>query len=84
LGSTGTLPGAHFASQISALAAGKILVEALQRAGHALNRERLIAELEGMYDFETGLTPPISFKRLVRISSPWIWPPGASFRLRGG
>ncbi len=69
LGSTGTLPGAHFASQISALAAGKILVEALQRAGHALNRERLIAELEGMYDFETGLTPPISFNLNRRIGA---------------
>jgi len=65
----GELPSGYFASQISALAAAKVLVEAMQRSGHALNRERLVAELEGMHRFATGLTPPISYSLNRRVGA---------------
>lgn len=61
LAANAELSSLHVASQVSALASARILVEAMQRAGHALSHERLIAELEGMHGYETGLTPPISF-----------------------
>lgn len=44
-----------------AYAAAKVLVEGLRRSGKALSRARFIAALEGLTDFETGVTPPISF-----------------------
>lgn len=69
LGAHGKLPAAHLASQISALAAARVLIEAMQRSGHALNRERMIAELEGMHRFATGLTPPISFSLNRRVGA---------------
>jgi len=69
LGNYGELPSTHVSSQIAALAAARVLVEAMQRSGHALNRERLIAELEGMHRFATGLTPPISFSLNRRVGA---------------
>ena len=69
LGAQAKLPSAHLPSQISALAAARVLVEAMQRSGHALNRERFVAELEGMNRFATGLTPPISFSLNRRIGA---------------
>ena len=69
LGAQAKLSTAHLPSQISALAAAKVLVEAMQRSGHALSRERLTAELEGMHRFATGLTPPISFSLNRRIGA---------------
>lgn len=63
------LPATQIASQVSAVAAAKILVEAMQAAGHALSRERLVAELEGMHGYVTGLTPPVSFGLNRRIGA---------------
>lgn len=59
----------HAAARISALAAAKTMVEALKLAGKDLSRERLIATLEGLYEFETGLTPKITFGPNRRIGS---------------
>jgi branched-chain amino acid transport system substrate-binding protein len=39
----------------------RVLVEALRRAGKDLTRESLIVALNGLKNFETGLTPPVSF-----------------------
>jgi len=69
LGAQAELPSAHLPSQIAAFAAAKVLVEAMQRSGHTLSRERFIAELEGMHRFATGLTPPISFSLNRRIGA---------------
>jgi ABC-type branched-subunit amino acid transport system substrate-binding protein len=55
------LSPAHVAAQLSAYAAAQILVEALKRAGQDLSREKLIASLEGLYEYKTGLTPAITF-----------------------
>jgi ABC-type branched-subunit amino acid transport system substrate-binding protein len=51
----------HSAAQVSALAAAKILVHALERCGKDLTREKLITTLEGLYEFDTGLSPKITF-----------------------
>lgn len=59
----------YVAAQLSAFAAAKVLVEGLRRAGRDLNREKLIAALEGLYNFETGVTPPISYGPNRRIGA---------------
>lgn len=59
----------HTAAQLSAFAAAKIFVEALQRAGRDLTRERLLAALEGLYEFETGLTPLLTFGPNRRVGA---------------
>jgi ABC-type branched-subunit amino acid transport system substrate-binding protein len=59
----------HTAAQLSAFAAAKIFVEALQRAGRDLTRERLLSALEGLYDFETGVTPHLTFGPNRRVGA---------------
>jgi hypothetical protein len=59
----------HTASQLSALAAAKIFVEALKRAGQDLTREKLITALEGLYEYETGLTPRLTFGPNRRVGA---------------
>jgi ABC-type branched-subunit amino acid transport system substrate-binding protein len=57
----------HAAAQASAMAAAKILVHALERCGKDLSRERLITTLEGLYEYDTGLMPKITFGPNRRI-----------------
>jgi ABC-type branched-subunit amino acid transport system substrate-binding protein len=59
----------HVSSQLLAFAAAKVFVEALKRAGQDLTREKLIAALEGLYDFETGVTPRLTFGPNRRVGS---------------
>jgi len=61
-------PG-HTASKLSAFAAAKIFTEALKRAGRDLSREKLVTALEGLYEYETGVTPSITFGPNRRIGS---------------
>jgi ABC-type branched-subunit amino acid transport system substrate-binding protein len=61
-------PG-HSAAQASAFAAAKILVYGLERAGKNLSRERLVTTLEGLYEFDTGLMPLITFGPNRRIGA---------------
>ena len=63
------LPTQHLATQISALSAAKILVEGLKLAGKDLSREKLIAALEGLYEFDTGLTPRVTYGPNRRIGA---------------
>lgn len=51
----------NMASQIAAFGAAKVFAEAVRRSGRDLTRERLITALEGLYDFETGVTPRITY-----------------------
>ena len=51
----------HAAAQASAIATAKILVHGLELCGRDLDRERLITALEGLYEFDTGLVPKISY-----------------------
>ncbi|HEX8354106.1 MAG TPA: ABC transporter substrate-binding protein [Pyrinomonadaceae bacterium] len=59
----------HTAAQLSAFAAARIFVEALQRAGRDLTRERLLSALEGLYEFETGVTPRLTFGPNRRVGA---------------
>ena len=59
----------HTASQLMAFAAAKIFIEALQRAGRDLSREKLIAALEGLYEYDTGVTPRITFGPNRRVGA---------------
>jgi ABC-type branched-subunit amino acid transport system substrate-binding protein len=51
----------HTAAQLAALAAAKVMAEGLKRGGRDISRERLVTALEGLYAFETGLTPRLTF-----------------------
>lgn len=59
----------HLLAQMSAYAAIKLLVEGLKRAGRGLSRENLIASMEKMYDYDTGLTPKLSYGPNRRIGA---------------
>ena len=63
------LPREHLATQIIAYCTAKILVEGLKLSGSELSREKLIKTLEGLYDFETGLTPRITYGPNRRIGA---------------
>ena len=63
------LPRVHLAAQISAYCAAKILVEGLKRVGRNLSREKLVASLEKLHDFDTGLTPRITYDPNRRIGA---------------
>lgn len=66
------ITGAQVASQLSAYAAAKVLVQALKQSGRELTREALRTSLEGLYAFETGVTPPLTFGRGRRIAAPRV------------
>ena len=57
----------HAAAQASAIAAARILVHALELCGKDLSRERLVTALEGLYEYDTGLMPKITFGPNRRI-----------------
>ena len=49
--------------------AAKILVEGLKRTGRDLSREKLMRSLEKLYEFQTGLTPLITYGPNRRIGA---------------
>lgn len=55
------LPRGSVTTQLSILAATEVLQEGLKQAGRQLSREKLIEALEDLYDFRTGMMPPITF-----------------------
>jgi hypothetical protein len=57
------------ASQIAALGSAKVLTHVLKLAGRALSREKVVAALESLYDFDTGLTPRVAFNSNRRIGA---------------
>jgi ABC-type branched-subunit amino acid transport system substrate-binding protein len=59
----------HAAAQASAIAAARILVYALEHCGKDLSRERLVTTLEGLYEYDTGLMPKITFGPNRRIGA---------------
>jgi ABC-type branched-subunit amino acid transport system substrate-binding protein len=69
LGEKYKLPQKHYAAQISAFSAAKVLLEALKRTGKDLSREKLIQTLEGFYNYQTGLTPQLSYGPNRRIGA---------------
>ena len=63
------IPPYYQVQTIYYLATLKVLVEALQRSGQELGRNRLIQSLESLNDFDTGLTPKIRFGSNRRTGS---------------
>lgn len=63
------LPRTQLATQIATYATAKVLLEGLKRAGRDLTRETFIAALERLYEFPTGLTPPVTFSRNRHVGS---------------
>jgi len=59
----------HFAAQTIAYSAAKVLLEALKRSGRELSRPKLVAALEGLHKYDTGLTPTITFSANRRIGA---------------
>jgi ABC-type branched-subunit amino acid transport system substrate-binding protein len=59
----------HTAAQLSAFAAAKVFVEGLTRAGRDLNREKFITALDSLYDYDTGVTPHLTFGPNRRIGA---------------
>jgi ABC-type branched-subunit amino acid transport system substrate-binding protein len=59
----------HTASQLAAFAAAKVFAEGLRLTGKDLSREKLITALEGVHDYDTGVTPRITFGPGRRIGA---------------
>jgi ABC-type branched-subunit amino acid transport system substrate-binding protein len=55
------LGGQHSVLQVGAYSSMLLLSEGMKQAGRDASREKLITALEGLHDFDTGLTPLISF-----------------------
>jgi len=55
------LPRSNLNTQLLVLAAAEVLREGLEQAGREVSREKLIAALEGLYDYRTGIVPPLTF-----------------------
>lgn len=55
------LGGQHSVLQVGAFSSMLVFSEGMKQAGRDASREKLINALEGLHDFETGLTPLISF-----------------------
>lgn len=61
------LSAKHLTSQISALVAAMVLVEGLKRTGRDLSREKFVRSLEKLWEFQTNLTPRITYGPNRRI-----------------
>jgi ABC-type branched-subunit amino acid transport system substrate-binding protein len=64
-----SLPQQHIQAQLAALAAAKLFVEGLRRAGRDLSRTRLAEGIEQLYNFDTGVTPPLTYGPNRRIGA---------------
>jgi ABC-type branched-subunit amino acid transport system substrate-binding protein len=69
LASEHALPPDHLQGQIAAYASGKLLVEGLRRAGRGLSRLALVEALEVLYQYETGLTPALTYGPNRRVGA---------------
>lgn len=60
----------HAALQVGAYSAALVLGEGLKRAGRDASREKLLAALENLHAFQTGVTPEIGFGPGRHIGAP--------------
>jgi ABC-type branched-subunit amino acid transport system substrate-binding protein len=63
------LPREHIQAQLAALAAAQLFVEGLRQAGRELSRGRLVEGIEKLYQFQTGVTPPLTYGPNRRIGA---------------
>jgi ABC-type branched-subunit amino acid transport system substrate-binding protein len=61
------VPAARLLAEWRAIVCAKLLVLGLSTAGRDLTRQKLIDALEGLYKFETGLSPPLTYGPNQRI-----------------
>ena len=59
----------HLATEVSAYCAAQVLVEGLKLAGRDVSRKKLLTALEGLYDYDTGLTPKLRYGPNRRIGA---------------
>lgn len=71
-GKHGGVPSTRVA-RAAALVAAKLTLNALTQLGRDLSRAALVHELEGVYRFETGLTPPLTFGPNTRVGAAGAW-----------
>jgi ABC-type branched-subunit amino acid transport system substrate-binding protein len=69
LAETYALPREHIQAQLAAFAAAQLFVEGLRKAGRSLSRVKLVEGLESLYQFDTGVTPPLSYGPNRRIGA---------------
>jgi ABC-type branched-subunit amino acid transport system substrate-binding protein len=69
LAATYSLPREHIQAQLAAFAAAQLFVEGLRKAGRNLSRVKLVEGLESLYEFDTGVTPPLSYGPNRRIGA---------------
>ena len=53
--------------------AGRVLIEALKRAGPQADTEKLVEALEGMHDFDLGLGVPVNFSKSEHQGLHKVW-----------
>jgi len=63
------LPRDHIQAQVAAFAAAQLFVQGLRKAGRNLTRVRLVDGIEALYEFRTGVTPPLSYGPNRRIGA---------------
>jgi len=64
------LSAQHLTTQVSAYCAAQILVQGLKLSGRDVSRTKLITALEGLRDYDTGLTPRLSYGPNRHIGAP--------------
>lgn len=62
-------PAGYEPMQLAAMAAADVLFEGLERAGRDLTRDGLVDALEELYDYQTGLVPPVTYGPSRRIGA---------------
>jgi hypothetical protein len=62
-------PWAAAAMPPTAIAATAVLIEGLKRMGARASRAGLVAAIETLHDFPTGVLPPLNFDRGLHIGS---------------
>ncbi len=69
LAATYHLTSEHWQMQLRVLAGVQLLVEGLTRMGREVTREKLVTTLEGFYEFQTGISPPVTFTPNRRVGA---------------
>jgi ABC-type branched-subunit amino acid transport system substrate-binding protein len=57
----GEVPARHHSAQVATFAGARLLAEGMRRAGRDLTRAKLVKALGSLWQFQTGVTPPVTF-----------------------
>jgi len=61
--------GGHRSLQLLAFAGAKLLEEGIRRAGRAVTRESFVDAVGGLYEYRTGVVPPLTFNENRRVGA---------------